>query len=380
MARPSPLLPIHEQAGAATLPFGDAGEIVGEYEVLETEYAALRKAVAMMDLAQRGLIELRGKNRLTLLHRLLSRNCESLEPGRGDRMLMLNETGRIEADLVVLNGDGVTLLDVDADLAPGVAQKLDSFIFGEDVQIDDVSSEYHCLVLHGPGAAALLDQVGVADVGSLRGFEHCEGRIDEVNARVYRHDLAGVPGLHLWVPADGATRAWEKLIAHGAGHRLKPIGWFAFNTARIEAGCPMFHLDFGPDSLPHETGIVDQLVDFNKGCYRGQEIVARMRSLGHPRQQLCGFRATGDDLPPTGTPLMSRDGEHERTVGAVTSSTFSPMLSDQAIGFAMMRWGAHEPGQTFEAILATGRSTVTTCSMDFLASVQSDGRMDSSKS
>ncbi|MCC7406605.1 MAG: aminomethyltransferase family protein, partial [Phycisphaeraceae bacterium] len=121
------------------------------------------------------------------------------------------------------------------------------------------------------------------------------------------------------------------------------IGWMAYNTARIEAGSPLFHVDFGPDSLPHETAILSQAVSFTKGCYLGQEIVARMQSLGHPKRLLVGLRLPDDRLPIAGSQVLTADGQ---VVGAVTSSTLSPLLGQTAIALAVVKWGRHEPGTT----------------------------------
>ncbi len=145
----------------------------------------------------------------------------------------------------------------------------------------------------------------------------------------YRLDDTGAMGLHLFVPTDDAEMLYEKLLS-AAGFdpeadaepdadyaqrrretlRGRPIGWLAYNTARIEAGTPIFHVDFGHDSLPGETGLLDHAVSFNKGCYIGQEIVARMKNLGHPKRLLVGLKFPDQKLPVAGTqvPRPGRTG------------------------------------------------------------------------
>src|SRR5439155_17574914 len=119
--------------------------------------------------------------------------------------------------------------------------------------------------------------------------------------------------------------------------RARRIGWHAYNIARIEAGWPIFNIDFGPDSLPHETGVLEDRVSFKKGCYLGQEVVARMQSLGHPKQRLVGLKAKewttsgGEEgVPEEGTRVYAQargqeGGQPPEVVGAVTSSAASPM-------------------------------------------------------
>ncbi|MCB1282356.1 MAG: aminomethyltransferase family protein, partial [Salinibacterium sp.] len=134
--------------------------------------------------------------------------------------------------------------------------------------------------------------------------------------------------------------------------RIRPIGWHAFNTARIEAGLPLYYLDFGPEHLPHESGIVDRRVRFDKGCYLGQEIVARMQSLGHPKQKIVSLDLSLEGVPEAQTPqptqgaaVLADVDDARETVGVVTSSSISPMLGGRPICFAMVRWQHAQPGQ-----------------------------------
>jgi folate-binding protein YgfZ len=167
--------------------------------------------------------------------------------------------------------------------------------------------------------------------------------------------------------AGGVEAVYHQLLERGldeSGHggvinqnaiRLRAAGWHAYNIARIEAGTPMFNIDFGTSSLPAETGVMGQRVSFTKGCYLGQEVVARMNSLGHPKQTLVGLRVEAPSCPPgppgardaqpvSGSAVAVGAGAELTQVGTVTSSTRSPMLGDAVVCFAQMKWGNHEPG------------------------------------
>ena len=163
-------------------------------------------------------------------------------------------------------------------------------------------------------------------------------------------------------PEDAAAFAERRR----ASLRGRPVGWSAFNTVRIEEGVPLYHVDFGPTSLPAEVpgphGI-DAAVSFTKGCYLGQEVVARMKSLGHPKKLLVAFRvdeqtheqkaeqagevtadeATPGPLPVAGAQVFDADNP-TKVIGAVTSSAASPLAGQTAVGFAMVRWGRHRTG------------------------------------
>lgn len=322
MSNPSPLLPLFEKAEALFMSWGDAVQIVSEFASLEIEYATIRKAAALMDCAHRGLLKLTGADRADFLHRMVSNNIKDLPPAPGmpRRAFILTAKGRILADLLIVHDAQYTLIDLDVHQAGPVAEELDKLLFGEDVRIENLSQSHHRLSLHGPKAP--------------QAAEHLEG----LDGYRFNYAETGEAGCHLWAPVDQITTALLD------DDRFKPIGWGAFNIARIEAGRPMFNIDFGPDSLPHETGVLDETVSFTKGCYRGQEIVARMQSLGHPAKKLVGFRAEGSLLPLAGTNILDSEGAQASTVGAVTSSTYAPMLSQTPIGFAMVKWGHHEDG------------------------------------
>jgi folate-binding protein YgfZ len=365
MANPSPLQSYHDDQDAEFLPFGEDVQLVAVHDVIEVEYAALHRAAAVMDCPHRGLIELTGSDRADFLHRLTTGDVNGLQPGRAGRMLLLTTQGRIRADFVVLHGEQASWIDVDVVDVPIVLEELDAMLFGEDVQFADRTAEQHRLSIHGKQAAETLDRLCSSSFQGLEPLEHRTVNPAGVEARVYREDQLGLPGLHLWLPADAAQQVWEALIppsddSDGKPTRnVMPLGWMAYNMARIEAGRPLFHVDYGPDCLPGETGIVNELVSFTKGCYRGQEIVARMRDLGHPAKRLVSFRMNEAALPAGGSPITAEDSAEAKVIGAVTSSSPSPMQGDANLGIAMVKWGHHEPGTTLYTPAEGRRAALT---------------------
>ena len=146
----------------------------------------------------------------------------------------------------------------------------------------------------------------------------------------------GELGYSIRVPYGSAGALWNALREQSS---VRCAGWHAYNIARVENGEPMFRIDFGPTNLPHETGVLPSRVSFTKGCYPGQEVVARMQHLGKPKQMLVGLRVQGDALPMGDAMVFSRndDGTTGEHVGAVTSSSVAPMLSAASVAFAMLR-------------------------------------------
>jgi folate-binding protein YgfZ len=187
--------------------------------------------------------------------------------------------------------------------------------------------------------------------------ERCAAQalIGGTNVVIARRDQTGETGLELIMPVEHAAAVWDQLLATDAaiGHgrrRVRPIGWHSFNIARIEAGTPLFNVDFGTTSLPHETGVLHDRVSFTKGCYLGQEIVARTEHLGRPKLNLIGLRMQANRLPVAGAQVFAAAGEGTAgsigdQIGVVTSSTLSPMLGAAPIAFAMVRASHAEIGR-----------------------------------
>lgn len=350
-------------------------DIVAGYGLLELEYAAFRRGAAVMDMAHRGTIAVRGADRVDFLNRMVTQELKGMAAGDVRAGFWLNRKGRIEADLLfvqVPDVEGIppfTLIDVDIHDAARTVATLHSFLFAEDVQITDESSLWGRLAVHGPEGAALLSNAGVEDAAleALNEDARCVGcTIAGVTAVLVRRDQCASPGVEIFLPREAAGRAWDALVSQHdvqdiGRRRARPAGWHAYNIARIEAGTPLHHVDFGPDNLPHETGILHARTSFKKGCYPGQEVVARMESLGKPKQRLVALRMAEDALPTAGSPVFERgaDGEPGNPVGAVTSSTLAPMLGAASVAFAMVRTAHSEPGTVLLVPAEGGRATAT---------------------
>lgn len=373
MSHPSPVIAHAAEAEPLTSPYAAPGdptlaiEVVQAFGPMPLEYAAIRRSCGLLDLPQRAVIEATGADRLDFLNRMITQELRDLAPLHTRRAFWLNRKGRIDADLRVIELGGRTLLELDAHALKRTLETLPAFVFSEDVTFRDATQELHRLALHGPGGGALLDAAasptGDRPAASLGQGEATTASITGAEIIVVRDDSAGETGLELIVPTDAAARVFDGLLEAGgwrwdapeafdpgaARARVRPIGWLAYNVARIEAGTPLYYLDFGPDSLPHETGVLHDRVSFRKGCYLGQEVVARMESLGQPKQRLVALRIDAAPIghetpqPVTGDAVFAEDGG-DKPIGAVTSSTISPMLGGVPVCFAMVRSAHITPG------------------------------------
>lgn len=391
MATESPLNTLHQQAEASFLWYGqtpggavgdgapgdpsssDMGAAVVEtFGEIEGEYAALRKGCVVLDTPQCAHIRVRGRDRVEFLNRMVTQELKGLTPFAVREAFWLSRKGRIDADLRLIELPDEMLIATDALVAAAAVASLASFVFSEDVEFTDQTRALHRLALHGPTSAALLAEISEpADGLTIGDLAHSSspGAAGAAIVRIAGHRVVierisdtGELGFALHMETSAVGEVYEQILERGvdgsrdagAGRfRMRPAGWAAYNIARIEAGTPLFNVDFGTSSLPAETGVLDQRVSFTKGCYLGQEVVARMKSLGHPKQTLVGLRvqSVGDDpersQPVTGALVYSagaEPGAEARAVGAVTSSTRSPMLGDEIICFAQVRWDWTRPG------------------------------------
>lgn len=312
--------------------------IVGSYGPFEPEYAALRRASGLLESHHRGTLVVTGRDRLDFLNRMLTQELRSLTAGRCRESFWLNRKGRIDADMLVVETGDRTLIDLDWVAAAGACEALRHFLFAEEAVIEDHSSSTVRLSLHGPRAGDALERAGCEGAAKLTPGEAIVGSIEGVAVTVARRDQCARPGFELFADAAQAPIIWEALAAAS-----RPVGWDAYNTARIEGGTPLFRVDFGADSLPHETGVIATRVNFRKGCYLGQEIVARMESLGAPKQQVVAFRVQGDQGPIAGAQLRRPTEPMATPIGVVTSSAGSP-LAGAILGFATVRSALAEAG------------------------------------
>ena len=361
---PDPLRPLHTQAEAEFQPYGDV-EIVSTFGEPGAEYAALHKGCGLMDLPQRGVLVATGKDRLAFLNNLLTAGLidrdtkRPLAAGEGRASFLLNLKGRIAAELAVVERGDRTLLVMERRLVGPIRDALDKYLFAEDVTLA-ADESLHELALHGPAAAAVLADAADGDVPDLGPMQNAAVTLGGVAAMVFRDDDAGPRGLHLLVPADAAGQVWGHLEAIGASpdpdrpqmRRLRPVGWAAYNARRIEHGRPLPGIDYelaapsvpGPKKdaddgsprgvLPAETGRFAETVSVTKGCYLGQEVVARMHARNVQANKIVGFRVEADALPIAGNQLLAAD---DKPAGVVTSSTVSPILSRAAIGLAYVK-------------------------------------------
>lgn len=371
----SPLHAFHTQQEAFFLPYGSqeiTTQVVESFGDLDLEYASIRKGCVIFDAPHMGTLKITGQDRASFLNNMLTNKVDDLKPNTGIRSFWLNLKGRIEADIRIAQHENHMLLALDRHLCPHTATTLESFLFSEDVQIRNISDESHRLSIHGPTSTNLLAQASddhkstLAKLQALNELDHAQITIESIAVDVQRDDLTGETGYELCLPRDWLETVYTRLldIAHNdPSLKARPTGWLAINAARIEAGRPLYHIDFTEANLPIESGVFDSRVSLTKGCYLGQEIVARMHARNACTKQVVAIKLDEERIttehpeihqPTGGSQIFELGKEGQTPIGTVTSSTISPMLGAVPICFAMIKSNFIKPGTTL-SVSAEGK-------------------------
>ena len=311
---------------------------------VELEYAIMRRGCGLLDQPNRGTVVLSGADREGLLESMVTQGLSGLSATSARSSFLTDRKGRVQADLLIAAMDDRILIDVDINQADLVATLLSDHVFTEDVEVRNETADWYRIGLHGPEVESLLGSFGDPPKEPLASA--CLD-IDGVTALVVRRDQVGSPGFEIFLSRADVQRAWEAIRSTGAirAIRVRTVGWYAFNAARIEGGTPLFNIDFASTNLPHESSLIESRVSFTKGCYPGQEIVARMQHLGAPKQALRGLRIEADALPVAGTQVFAAEDETlAQPVGVITSSTISPLSGAAPIAIAMLKKRVVETG------------------------------------
>jgi folate-binding protein YgfZ len=309
--------------------------------VSASAYDAARHRAALIDRSDRGRIVVSGVDRASYLQGLLTNDIVALAAGQGCYAAYLTAQGRMIADLHVYELGDVIVLTMAGDVKDAVLAKLDQFIFGEDVQLGDVTDTFAQLAVVGPEAsrvvASVISGVTVATLAALPEHGNVRAQWAGGAAIVARVSDTGEPGFDLFVERPRA----DELKAALSAIDVAPIDAATAEAIRIESGVALFHRDMDEETIPLEAGIESRAISFTKGCYVGQEVVIRVMHRGHGRvaRKLVGLTFDGSRPPAPGVKIRAGD----REIGEVTSSTTSPALQ-RPIALGYVRRDFVEPG------------------------------------
>ncbi len=313
------------------------------FENPASEYRALRTGVGLLDLSLLGLIHVHGQDRVGFLHNLLTNDMQALQPGAGVLSCLATPTGKLLADLVVLADESSHWLIADRTRIEPVIGTLNHYVITEDVTLEDERATLTVLGLCGPRSHELLTGLRLTPATLEHPFAHARGQLRDLPIHVVSRPLADVPGFWLIVAREQSERLWQALCERGGPAGLVPVGWKAFDALRIEAGLPWYGVDMDDSHLVPETGLERVAVSDSKGCYVGQEVIARLQTYGSASKRLMGLVCEGERVPETHA-AIAKDGE---PIGAVTSAAFS-FNRHAPVALGYIKRPHYQPGTTVQ--------------------------------
>jgi folate-binding protein YgfZ len=322
-----------------------------------SEFAALVGGCGVYDLGFRARISLTGGDRVRWLNGMVTNNIRDLASGHGVYAFLLNPQGRILGDMVVYNLGERLVVETDRSQVEKIVATFDHYIIMDDVEVTDITAEQTTLGLAGPKSRAVLNAAGI-EVPEMLPLQmitpRCNCDCGCVECTVVRSEDAQQESYEIWLAPQDVYKTWRSLIAAGA----TSAGSEALEMRRIVAGVPLYGVDMRERDLPQETEQMRAL-NFNKGCYVGQEIVERIRSRGNVHRKFTGFLLECAAAIAAAAKITS----DEKEVGEVTSVATVPTPSgERTVALGYIRREVGVPGR--EVTIGTAKATVVQLPLD----------------
>jgi len=310
---------------------------------LPEDYHALRAGAGLLDHSRRVRLRITGPERAKFLQGILTNDTALLSPGRGLYGAVLTAKGKMQADLTVYALSEWFWVDGEPEVAPRLPTLLSRYTIGSDAAVADLSATHGLLGLYGPAAPRMLES-SFPNLGApTADLAVTETAWNGHQLVIAEAGYPGTPGYKILVPAQAVEAVRASLQSAGA----MVVGTEALETVRIETGVPRFGADMSEENFPPEARIEDRAVSYTKGCYLGQETIARIKTYGHVNRLLVGLLPETDAPIPRGAKLYHPDvtsvlREHKEA-GYVTSSVYSPALK-RIIALGYVNRKIEEPG------------------------------------
>jgi folate-binding protein YgfZ len=326
-------LPLHSLHAGQQAAFGElqGREVVRSFGDLEGGYRAARSGAVVYDHSSRDLLRLTGPDRVSFLHGMVTNDINGLPEGAACDAAILTAKGAMVADARVLKRPDDLLVDLEPGLGPKVREFLERYLISEDAEIADVSADWGQLGVYGPRAfdalsAALGTPVAPLTRNAIRTVD-----FGGTSLLLVGNPVPAGAGADVLVPRAALEPLYRALLGTGA---VRAVGFDVLEVLRVEAGWPRYGQDMVDTTIPLEAHL-ERAISYNKGCYIGQEVIARATFRGHMNRKLAGLLLGPGEPPPPGTELRTRTPEGgEKKVGWLTSVVHSPTLGQHvALGY-----------------------------------------------
>lgn len=317
----------------------------------------------LIEKSWRGVVEVLGEDSQNFLHRMLTQDIQNLKTGEGAYAAFLAAAGKILADMNVYIFQDKILLEMENGLTRKLINLLDKFLIAERATLADVSEKFSLVSLRGKNSQSILESFCQGPLNPMRPFQHWQVEIPGTRLTIIRYGLRGESGFDLLLPQGHAEKIIRSLLDQGQSYGLIRAGLESWEILRLEAGILRYGIDMDDQILLPETGLEYLAASETKGCYPGQEVVARMKTYGGHQKKMAGLIFGKGNLPSRGDKIYRGDKE----TGWITSAGFSPALQN-GIALAYLQKGFFEPGLEVEIRANSGKISAKTTALPFISS------------
>ncbi len=329
----------------------------------------------LIDLTSRGRILVNGSEAVQFLNGLITNDMKTLEENSWMPAAFPNVQGRLIAHVrvvrIVREGEANTdanfsptfLIDTEPVTHERVFKTIERFTLAGDFRVSDITNQTAQLTLQGKGAAELVRTVVSEEAATLPANGAARTKWHNADVMLIRSTHTGEDGFDLIVNSEHAASLWESFISAGA----RPVGYDALEILRIEAGIPRYGIDMDESNVVTETGL-DDAVSYTKGCYVGQEIIARIKYRGHVAKKLAGLAFNQPVNVESGANIKSTD---DKEIGRVTSVAYSSRLG-KTIALGYLKYNYLAPGTEVKITLASGETIATVVALPFVGAADGE--------
>jgi len=347
----------HAAAGARFFRDGDF-ELPAHYGDPLREYRAIRRGLALADLSYQGLWRVTGDDHTTFLKGLISNDLPKAESHLGTRACLLTAKGKILSDFFLYPLFEGLLMELEYGNAEKT--KADFMRFRLRSKVEMKSPGWGRVLVSGPNAQQFLEEYLGEKLAVLGEKSVYEKEINGERIICIKRSMTGETDFHLYIANEGLESLWESLMSHGAEWEIQPVGQDALEICRVEAGKPRYGIDMNEETIPVEAGIQGEVISYTKGCFPGQEVIARLKTYGHVNRQLSGLILDGETLPKPGAAVF----QGEKTVGWLCSVVRSPFVG-KIIAMGYLRREVLSPGTALTVPVDSKQQDAETTALPF---------------
>lgn len=316
------------------------------------EYLAATTSAALFDFSHHAMIEMTGSDRTKFLHGFCTNDVKRITTGEGCEAFVTNVKGKLLGHIWIVATETSLWLQTLVGSAEPLINHLSRYLINEDVMIADRTSDFAELMVLGPEGANRLARIGT-DVSSLANLQGRPMQLFGMAARVRRFDVGEYSGYVFATPRAQIGEFWARLC----DAEIRSAGSQVWTALRIEAGLPVYGVDLTDDHLAQEAGRTKTAISFTKGCYLGQEPIARIDAMGHVNRELRSLRLAEESMTAIGAHVFA-DSNGAHVVGTVTSAAYSH-AGRSGVAMAVLRSTAAKVGAAVFVQFGNGTRTAT---------------------